>query len=68
MQTLVGRVTDRRIVTFGFNAQADVRGINLRFEDGTAYFDVALQSEGEEQMIRDLILPMPGDHNVSNAL
>ena len=68
VQTLVGRVTDRRIVTFGFNAQADVRGINLRFEDGTAYFDVALQSEGEEQMIRDLILPMPGDHNVSNAL
>lgn len=68
VQTLVGRVTDRRIVTFGFNAQADVRGINLRFEDGTAYFDVSLQSEGEEQMIRDLILPMPGDHNVSNAL
>ena len=68
VQTLVGRVTDRRIVTFGFNAQADVRGINLRFEDGTAYFDVALQSAGEEQMIRDLILPMPGDHNVSNAL
>ncbi|MDA1042764.1 MAG: UDP-N-acetylmuramate--L-alanine ligase [Proteobacteria bacterium] len=68
VQTLVGRVTDRRIVTFGFNAQADVRGINLRFEDGTAYFDVALQSEGEEKMIRDLILPMPGDHNVSNAL
>ena len=68
VQTLVGRVTDRRNVTFGFNAQADVRGINLRFEDGTAYFDVALQSEGEEQMIRDLILPMPGDHNVSNAL
>lgn len=68
VQTLVGRVTDRRIVTFGFNAQADVRGINLRFEDGTAYFDVALQSEGEEQMIRNLILPMPGDHNVSNAL
>jgi len=68
VQTLVGRVTDRRIVTFGFNAQADVRGINLRFEDGMAYFDVSLQSEGEEQMIRDLILPMPGDHNVSNAL
>ena len=68
VQTLVGRITDRRIVTFGFNAQADVRGINLRFEDGRAYFDVALQSEGEEQMIRDLILPMPGDHNVSNAL
>lgn len=68
VQTLVGRVTDRRIVTFGFNAQADVRGINLRFEDGTAYFDVALQSEGEEQMIRNLILPMPDDHNVSNAL
>jgi UDP-N-acetylmuramate--alanine ligase len=68
VQALVSRVTDRRIVTFGFNAQADVRAINLRFEDGIAFFDVALQSEGVDQFIRNLSLPMPGDHNVSNAL
>ena len=68
VQALVGRVTDRRIVTFGFNAQADVRGVNLTYRNGTALFDVLLQNEGEGAMIEGCSLPMPGDHNVSNAL
>ncbi|PAU96589.1 UDP-N-acetylmuramate--L-alanine ligase [Paracoccus salipaludis] len=72
VQGLVGRVTDRRVVTFGFNAQADVRAVNLRYENGAAHFDVALQGErgddGEVPMIEGCTLPMPGDHNVSNAL
>ena len=66
VQALVGRVTDRRIVTYGFNAQADVRATNLTYDGGSAYFDVALQ--GEEMVIENCMLPMPGDHNVSNAL
>ena len=73
VQSLVGRVTDRRVVTFGFNAQADVRALNLRYENGVAHFDVALQGEavlndGEVPVIEGCTLPMPGDHNVSNAL
>ena len=68
VQALVGRVTDRRIVTFGFNAQADVRAVNLRFENGKARFDILLQNEGEGSKIEGCVLPMPGDHNVSNAL
>ncbi|WP_435229722.1 UDP-N-acetylmuramate--L-alanine ligase [Pseudopelagicola sp. nBUS_20] len=66
VQTLVGKITDRRIVTFGFNAQADVRAINLTYESGVAHFDIALQAEGT--VIEKCSLPMPGDHNVSNAL
>ncbi|MCB2114796.1 MAG: UDP-N-acetylmuramate--L-alanine ligase [Rhodobacteraceae bacterium] len=66
VQALVGRVTDRRVVTFGFNAQADVRAVNLTYENGVAHFDVALQ--GEDGVIEGCTLPMPGDHNVSNAL
>jgi len=68
VQSLVGRVTDRRIVTFGFNAQADVRAVNLTYRDGIAHFDVALQGEGPGNVIEGCTLPMPGDHNVSNAL
>lgn len=73
VQALVGKLHDRRVVTFGFNAQADVRAMNLHYQDGVAHFDVALQGEadpqdGEVPMIRDCTLPMPGDHNVSNAL
>jgi UDP-N-acetylmuramate--alanine ligase len=68
VQALVGRVTDRRIVTFGFNAQADVRAVNLMFDNGKAFFDVLLQNEEEGSKIEGCTLPMPGDHNVSNAL
>jgi UDP-N-acetylmuramate--alanine ligase len=66
VQSLVGKITDRRVVTYGFNAQADVRAVNLTYRNGAAYFDVALQ--GEDQVIEGCVLPMPGDHNVSNAL
>ncbi len=68
VQALVGRITDRRIVTFGFNAQADVRAQNLSYENGVAHFDIVLQGEGEGVVIEGCTLPMPGNHNVSNAL
>ncbi|MCB1312741.1 MAG: UDP-N-acetylmuramate--L-alanine ligase, partial [Sedimentitalea sp.] len=66
VQRLVGRITDRRVVTYGFNAQADVRAVNLRYEAGVAHFDIHLQAE--DKVIEGCTLPMPGDHNVSNAL
>ncbi|MBP7000496.1 UDP-N-acetylmuramate--L-alanine ligase [Amaricoccus sp.] len=66
VQALVGRISDRRIVTYGFNPQAGVQARNLTFENGSARFDVALNAEGA--VIEGVILPMTGDHNVSNAL
>jgi UDP-N-acetylmuramate--alanine ligase len=66
VRSLVGRITDRRVITYGFNAQADVRALNLRYENGVAHFDIALQAE--DILIEGCSLPMPGDHNVSNAL
>jgi UDP-N-acetylmuramate--alanine ligase len=66
VQALVGKITDRRIVTYGFNAQADVRAVNLTYKAGVAHFDIVLQAE--DMVIEDCALPMPGDHNVSNAL
>lgn len=68
VQALVGRITDRRIVTFGFNTQADVRALNLTYQNGVAHFDIVLQGEGDGAVIEGCSLPMPGDHNVSNAL
>ena len=66
VQSMVGQIDDRRVITYGFNVQADVRAENLTYKEGSAYFDVALQAEG--QRIDGVVLPMPGDHNVSNAL
>jgi len=66
VQALVGRITDRRLVTYGFSPQADVQGRNVTFENGSAIFDVGLNAEGGA--IDGVKLPMTGDHNVSNAL
>ena len=66
VQALVSKLTDRRVVTYGFNAQADVRATGLRFDKAGAHFDIALQAEGT--VIEGCTLPMTGDHNVSNAL
>ncbi|MGH1465196.1 MAG: UDP-N-acetylmuramate--L-alanine ligase [Cognatishimia sp.] len=66
VQALVGKITDRRVLTFGFNTQADVRAVNLTYVAGVAHFDIVLQAEG--LTIEGCSLPMPGDHNVSNAL
>ena len=66
VQSLVGRISDRRVVTYGFNAQAVVRAVNLTYSGGSAHFDVEFQED--ETAIRGLRLPMTGDHNVSNVL
>jgi UDP-N-acetylmuramate--alanine ligase len=66
VQSLVGRISDRRVVTYGFNAQADVRAVNLTYSGGSAHFDVEFQEDATA--IRGLRLPMTGDHNVSNVL
>ena len=66
VQILVGKISDRRVITYGFNAQADVRAANLTYQRGIAHFDVLLQTE--RHSIENCSLPMPGDHNVLNAL
>ena len=66
VQALVGKISDRRVITYGFNAQAVVRAVNLKYKGGVAHFDVELQAE--ERTIENCHLPMTGDHNVSNAL
>jgi len=70
VQALVGRVTDRRIVTYGLGAQADVRGTNLSLCNGGYRFDVVLTDRvtRASRTIRDVYLPMWGEHNVANAL
>ncbi|MXY34615.1 MAG: UDP-N-acetylmuramate--L-alanine ligase [Boseongicola sp. SB0664_bin_43] len=65
VRALADRVTDRRIMTFGFNPEADVRAVHLRYENAAARFDIEL---ADGPLIKDCTLPMPGSHNVSNAL
>ena len=69
VQRLVGRVTDRHIITYGENPQADVRLADLSHVDGKSKFSVLFRNrEGEVvHAIEQLELPMPGRHNALNA-
>ncbi|QWW66475.1 UDP-N-acetylmuramate--L-alanine ligase [Rhizobium sp. WYJ-E13] len=69
VQSLVGRIEDRKVITYGENPQADVRFMNVRIDGTRSIFDVEIRRRRTGQVIRldDLIMPMPGRHNISNA-
>jgi UDP-N-acetylmuramate--alanine ligase len=69
VQQLVGRIEDRRIVTYGANPQADVRIVDLNPANGQSEFSVVFRDRAgaDVHTIADLVLPMPGRHNALNA-
>ncbi|WP_315736782.1 MULTISPECIES: UDP-N-acetylmuramate--L-alanine ligase [unclassified Bradyrhizobium] len=69
VQTLVGKIEDRRIITYGVNPQADVRLVDLTPMGGGSRFKVVFRDRksGATHEIADIALPMPGRHNASNA-
>ncbi|MCR5871718.1 MULTISPECIES: UDP-N-acetylmuramate--L-alanine ligase [unclassified Sphingomonas] len=69
VQAIIPRVRDRRIVTYGFAASADVRGVNVTPHAGGNKFEAIIRSrDGTTRSIEGIDLPMPGRHNVQNAL
>src|SRR5450631_3860582 len=69
VQTLVGKIEDRRITTYGENPQADARLVELTPMGGGSRFKVVFRNRKTDVMheIADIMLPMPGRHNASNA-
>ena len=70
VQAMIPRVSDRRIVTYGFSPQADVRATNVTTDPSGATFDVTVadRQAGTARTIETIRLPMMGRHNVQNAL
>ncbi|MFC5755957.1 MULTISPECIES: UDP-N-acetylmuramate--L-alanine ligase [unclassified Rhizobium] len=69
VQALVGRIEDRKVITYGENPQADVRFMNVRIEGTRSVFDVEIRRRRTGEVIRldNLVMPMPGRHNIANA-
>ncbi len=70
VQNLVGLVEDRRVITYGENPQADVRVFDIHADAGQMIFSVQLRNRktGSDVTFEKLALPMPGHHNVLNAV
>jgi UDP-N-acetylmuramate--alanine ligase len=69
VQALIGRIEDRRIVTYGASPQADVRYTDLRVEDRRPVFTALIRdrANGTTRVVENLSIAMPGEHNVQNA-
>ncbi len=69
VQELVGRIEDRRVVTYGENPQADVRLLDIDLEGGVSRFNVIIRDRKTDtvRFIEDVVMPMPGHHNALNA-
>jgi len=69
VQALVGKIEDRRIITYGENPQADARLVDLKAANGGSRFNVMFRDRKADTAheIADLVLPMPGRHNALNA-
>jgi UDP-N-acetylmuramate--alanine ligase len=69
VQELVGQVQDRRVVTYGENPQADYRLLDVSARGGEMRFTLLIRDRktGEDRVVRDLVMPMPGRHNALNA-
>ncbi len=70
VQALAARISDRRIITYGTNPQADVRATNIRASADGQRFDLEISGRfaGDARTVAGVMLPMHGEHNVRNAL
>jgi UDP-N-acetylmuramate--alanine ligase len=69
VQSLVGRIEDRRVVTYGENPQADVRLVDVSHAGGSSLFTILFRDRTDQSVheLKNLALPMPGRHNALNA-
>ena len=69
VQALVSRITDRRVVTYGENPQAEVRFEYLRNEGINSFFNIHARDRKDSSIctMKELSLPMPGLYNIANA-
>ncbi|MFT4096470.1 MAG: UDP-N-acetylmuramate--L-alanine ligase [Rhodoblastus sp.] len=69
VQELVGKIEDRRVITYGENPQADVRLLDVDLTGGVSRFNVLMRDRksGAATYLDNLVMPMPGHHNALNA-
>jgi UDP-N-acetylmuramate--alanine ligase len=69
VQSISGKIEDRRIITYGENQEADARLVELSPTGGGSKFTVVFRdrNSGATGEIADIVLPMPGRHNALNA-
>jgi UDP-N-acetylmuramate--alanine ligase len=70
VQGMIPRLSDRRVLTYGFSPQADIRAVDIRLGRDGARFDAVISEvlSDRARTVPELFLPMFGQHNVQNSL
>ncbi len=70
VQSLIPRVSGRRVITYGLSPQADMRAVDLESTAEGMSFNVVLTDRAAEteNTWPDMRLPMVGEYNVQNAM
>jgi UDP-N-acetylmuramate--alanine ligase len=70
VQTMIPRLSDRRVITYGMSPQADVRAVNITVGSTSTTYDVVIADRQHDasRTLAGLKLPMLGWHNVQNSL
>ncbi len=70
VQAMIPLISDRKIVTFGLSAQADVRAVDIAVTEAGTVFDVVIADRNTDEIrtLERIELAMLGEHNVQNAL
>ena len=70
IRRLIDQVIDRQVITYSVEGQADIAARNIRFSENTSIYDVVLDKKlgYGEQLLPNVVLPMPGLHNIQNSL
>ena len=65
VQRMMPEIPERRLITYGLSASADIRATNLTASDEGMRFDVMISRriDAGMEMIPDVLLPMLGEHN-----
>ena len=66
VKRLISKIHNRKVITYGFDHEADIRAVNVNYKDGRSIFDITVKNS--TKLIQQFSLPMPGEYNILNAL
>ena len=59
----------RKLITYGFNRKSDLMISNVKVKNYLTYFDITINKSNlsKKKFIKNIAIPIPGDHNIRNA-
>ena len=68
-QKLMSKLENKKVITYGMSANADIRATNVLYKKNKMYFSLNITNNKEyESKVYEIEFSMIGNHNIQNAL